>query len=219
MMSVQMDASRLREFKELIKHENLRVYEVCELIAEVESLKTELAELCTKHEKLFRSYGNFVLAGTSAKQQLAEVREREIVQRHDIKVMHEGFVELENEIIEQAEELDVQYEAICGMREALRPFVEHSGDVPWWEQFGAEVYEQAVKTFFRSPPCSHKEEAERLKSQMVARDEQNQVTLDQYVKIVGFLQAQLAEERKNAEHWHQEFLLCDKRKKEATLQR
>ena len=34
---------------------------------------------------------------------------------------------------------------ICEMREALRPFVEHSGDVPWWEQFGTAVYEQAAK--------------------------------------------------------------------------
>ncbi len=33
--------------------------------------------------------------------------------------------------------------------EALRPFVEHSGDMMWWEQFGDEVYTQAAKVLIK----------------------------------------------------------------------
>ncbi len=46
------------------------------------------------------------------------------------------------EVEERAQKAEAQ---LTQAREALRPFVEHSGDVPWWEQFGEEVYEQAAK--------------------------------------------------------------------------
>ena len=82
----------------------------------------------------------------------------------DSVTKREGFVELEDKIVEQAKELEQKDEVICGMREAILAAIELHGD-----QIGRMVECEPCRILgqalpFPAPPCPHKEEVERLKT-------------------------------------------------------